>query len=555
MAASLPMRISTHGLLLLLVAAALAPLAVPQARAGGGEWVYAARPGDNLWNLADKHLKAGFRYTERLRRLNNIADPLHILPGTHIRFPVDWLKIQPATATLADFRGQVAVEHDGERRPAGRDVTLAAGDRVFTGADSTATIRYADGSLTYLKADTTLEFDSLSAYGETGMVDSRMRVQTGRTENDVRPQRGGGARFRISTPAAIAAVRGTDFRVSANPQGDTRSEVTEGRIDFAAAGKRVTIPKGFGTLVAKGEPPAPPVPLLPAPDLATLPPLSRDINIPFDWPALTGAAAYRIQFFLDPAHTRLLQERKVTTHRPVVAAPPDGDYWLRIRGIDENGLEGFDAKRKLTIDARPVPPSPLQPPDGMRTHDTPPKLWWSQPQGSVSYDLQVATDAKFENLILERKTTTETRFEFAQLPPPGNYFWRLAAHNEAGETGPYSPARGFRVLVVPEPVNANSPALAENEVEFSWSRAANAASYHFQLAEDEDFKRLLVDETLTPPLYKMEKLDPGDYYFRVRAISDEDVAGPFGVPNRLEIPYETDFTYLLMFILPLILLL
>ena len=73
------------------------------------DWVYRASPGDNLWNLAEEYLLDGARFTTRLQRHNNIADPTHIPPGTLIRLPIRWLKQQPAAARLVRKAGSVTV--------------------------------------------------------------------------------------------------------------------------------------------------------------------------------------------------------------------------------------------------------------------------------------------------------------------------------------------------------------------------------------------------------------------------------------------------------------
>ncbi len=54
--------------------------------------------------------------------------------------------------------------------------------------------------------------DSLGSFDASGMVDTSVRLKKGRVENRVAPQKPD-SRYRIITPAAVAAVRGTEFRV------------------------------------------------------------------------------------------------------------------------------------------------------------------------------------------------------------------------------------------------------------------------------------------------------------------------------------------------------
>ena len=47
-----------------------------------------------------------------------------------------------------------------------------------------------------------------------------------------------------------------------------------------------------------------------------------------------------------------------------VATLPDGEYRVRVRGVDATGLEGRDAEWPLTLDARPEPPVLVSPAPG-----------------------------------------------------------------------------------------------------------------------------------------------------------------------------------------------
>src|SRR5690606_2617272 len=58
------------------------------------EWQYRVRPGDTLWDLAALHMKHAVDW-RRLQAHNRIADPYRLPPGTRLRFPVEWLRVQP----------------------------------------------------------------------------------------------------------------------------------------------------------------------------------------------------------------------------------------------------------------------------------------------------------------------------------------------------------------------------------------------------------------------------------------------------------------------------
>lgn len=103
-------------------------------------------------------------------------------------------------------------------------------------------------------------------------------------------------------------------------------------------------------------PPGAPVKLLPPPDLSSTPSLYEQLPLVITLNPLEGAVAYRAQIASDQNFESLRTEF-TTGKLPFRDGDiPDGDYWLRVRGIDVNGIEGYDAVIAFTLNARPEPP-------------------------------------------------------------------------------------------------------------------------------------------------------------------------------------------------------
>ncbi|WWW34981.1 FecR domain-containing protein [Stenotrophomonas rhizophila] len=190
------------------------------------DWTYRVRPGDTLWDLGSRYLKPSVPW-QHLQSHNRVSDPYRLPPGSQLRFPVAWLAVQPVPARVLALRGPVQV---GDAARGGlRDVIegelLTIGQHLVTGADASVTLVFADDSRLQLRENSRLRLDQLSRYGHTGMVDTRVRLQQGRTSNRVTPATGPASRYIIDAPTATSSVRGTVFRVSAG--GDGRSAATE----------------------------------------------------------------------------------------------------------------------------------------------------------------------------------------------------------------------------------------------------------------------------------------------------------------------------------------
>ena len=228
----------------------------------------------------------------------------------------------------------------------------------------------------------------------------------------------------------------------------------------------------------------------------------------FTWPVTALAAGYRAQLYAAADLQSLLLDKVVKTSRVQWNAPPDGEYVLRVRAMETADLEGLSTDHAFVLDARPVPPAPLKPAAAAKIHGPQQALCWSQPEAAASSHLQVARDAAFTDRVVDAAALTVTKLTLQPALVPGNYWWRLAVTNQAGDAGPFGDSRALRVLAVPAALAAGSSAIGDDGVRITWGRAADAAGYAFQLARDAQFTDLVHDEVLPGTQFKLDKPDP-----------------------------------------------
>jgi len=316
---------------------------------------------------------------------------------------------------------------------------------VITGDNCSAREQFADGSTLLIQNNSQVLSNSLSSYGKTVVVDTRLRLQQGRVETSVTPMKNSGSRYEIKTPAAVAAVRGTQFRVAYEDKQQTMaSEVVKGAVNVAAEGIQQVVEKGFGTITEKGKPPAAPVKLLTQPDLNEIPDTLKYLPYTFKWPALENATQYRVQISSAEQQNSLLHETNQDSEQFILKDLNDGDYILRIRGIDKNGLEGFNAEHTFNLSTDFPVVTLLSPTDKFTTSNQAPAFEWNIEDRAASYQLQVAIDAEFNNLIIDQATTdnTATNIDIFQQ---GRYFWRITAIDKNGNKGKHSEVREFYI--------------------------------------------------------------------------------------------------------------
>ncbi len=507
-------------------------VALNTAPSRAADWIYTVQRGDNPWSLTERYL-AGVNYWPRIQQLNQIADPEHIAPGTRLRIPVDWLRRRSAVARIGAVSGSALVDGPSGRREARDGLELHSGDVITTGEEGNLTLVFGDGSRVLVHAASELHIDELGTFDNTDYYETRVRLEQGRMENLVTPLGAGPGRFEIETPAAVTAVRGTRFRVSADAAA-MRAEVIEGGVDVGSGHGKVEIPAGFGTVAETGAPPSAPIVLLDAPGVAALPALLDRLPVGFTLPALSGAVGYRVQLGEVPGFAVPLLDLRADGPRLRLGDLADGRYVLRVRAIDANGLEGRDAEFAFVVDARPEPPLLTAPAPGAGVTTGQPDLQWGARADIARYRVQLARDETFDDLLMDADDVTAATATASQELTPGNYYWRVAAIDAVEGQGPFSDPQAFRRLPPAPPLEA--PAVDERQLVVSWRAGQAGDRYRFQFAADDAFTSPLVDETLAEAHVTLPRPGGGTYFMRVQTIDAEGYAGAFGTPNRIEVP-------------------
>jgi hypothetical protein len=538
----------------LLMFCLLFALAQNPAHAETQHWVYTVRPGDNIWALTEKYCTS-VRYWKRIQRLNNVRLDRQIPPGTKLRFPLDILKYQPATALVAQVQGTARLIRTGSKPavPLAAKTSLRSGDRIVTSAGANVTLQFADGSELLVLEDSEVVMDTLSAWGTTGMVDTRIRLQGGRVDTRVKPGRGPGSRYQIITPAAVAAVRGTHFRVAADKhQPLSRSEVTEGTVKVGDAKNSQDIPAGFGLVSESGKPPQPPRQLLPPPDLSAIARLYRSLPLQFSWSPLQGAQGYRLQIAPDQNFETLFVDKSAEQPSVQWADLPDGHYALRIRGIDGVGLEGLDSVGVFEVDARPFAPLPTGMNGGTLVRESTPDFSWEAVEGVQSYRFELARDAAFTQMVT-RSQTDSAGIGLTEALQSGDYHWRVASVDPDGDQGPFSQPQHFSFRPpLAAPASVEAPIVEDATLVFTWRAVEHATAYRIQLAEDPAFARMVTDIKVSEPRAEIKRPPSRTYYFRISAENAQAEVGPHTQTREIKVPPH-HYWGLLILLLPLLL--
>lgn len=326
-------------LLLAFAPPAFAQAPQPYAATASAPFAYRTRPGDTLPKIAAAYLTTP-EAAAQVQRANNIANPMRLAPGTTLQIPASLLKTEAQGARIIAFRGDVTI---GRQGPARIGMLVGEGIRIATGANSSVAFQLSDGTAVTLPSLSAVRIVQLRKVLISNRVQRVLALEAGRSESQVTPSRDGSTSFEIRTPVSVAAVRGTDFRVSyAEDQKAGTAEVLKGAVGVAGKDGDVGLDAGYGAR-SDEQSAGKPIALLPPPEILSPVGHQRDGTLIFSFQPMDAALAYRLVVAADADFRDLRSEVTSKTPKATVPSLPNGTYYIRASAIDVNGLEGMPA--------------------------------------------------------------------------------------------------------------------------------------------------------------------------------------------------------------------
>ncbi len=400
------------------------------------DWAYTVQPRDTFYSIYRQYLNKQ-SHVAQLSEYNHHKLTKKLRPGQVLNIPVAMLKKTPAAVQVLVASGDVVAKmatNTNEQKAIKGDL-LSQGDSIKTGKYSVAKLGFADGSVVDVQQNSHIEIYSSFQYAGKATYVTLLKLVKGRTEISANPSHTLGNAMQIQTPSAIAAVRGTQFRVSAESakQGVTLQETLSGQVALSASGTEVLLNQGYGSLAENNKAPLPPITLPNAPDVSSLPQQLELVNgqITLDLKPQPDAVARLALLATDMEFSQLVSEQATNTNQLVLDIPAEGQYYLRLRAQELHGLQGRDAVHALNVIAAIVPtvsPPKLDltaPADAAVIALAPTAFSWSAPKAD-QYLLQISRDEAFKDVVFEQRTT-ENQMAIKQSFGQGQYYWRVIA--------------------------------------------------------------------------------------------------------------------------------
>lgn len=252
----------------------------------------------------------------------------------------------------------------------------------------------------------------------------------------------------------------------------------------------------------------------------------------FTWSNVEGATSFTLQVSTSSDFVSLvldesgisLEEFSMTSDLEELTT-----YFWRVNATDGLRISDwstvFTFTTLTTVLPTPVLSSPQNEAAGIMLNGT--SLEWNSVEGASNYNVELATDSEFSNVVASEANTAATSYVIPDgvLNFESTYFWRVKALAEGKSsewTEPWSFITELAPLLAPELVSPEDGAtdllLA---VTFEWNAVSNASSYGLQVATENTFASPVVDETgISETTYAVAEdllQGPVTYFWRVKS--------------------------------------
>lgn len=234
------------------------------------------------------------------------------------------------------------------------------------------------------------------------------------------------------------------------------------------------------------------------------------------WSAVTGATSYDVQLVKLSPLTTVISNNVAGTSVAYSNLENYTNYEVRVTAKNADGSGSQVTSTFRTILGIPALQTPAN-----NSYNNPltGNLTWNAVTGATAYDLRLATDNGFTNII---STQTDIAGTTAAYNVPSNnqrYYWQVRAKNTEG-TSDYSTAYSFTSELLP--ATLISPSNNATQVSFNpvlqWNAAPGATSYQVQVSSNNTFTAIVSDNSPvnTTTLQINNLSSKTTYYWRVR---------------------------------------
>jgi hypothetical protein len=258
-----------------------------------------------------------------------------------------------------------------------------------------------------------------------------------------------------------------------------------------------------------------------------------ELNPVFEWATIAGATGYRFQI----AYTDSFPVSDLIYQNLAISSTTDPSRTLSVnlqhhyrnyywRVAANYGTCQSDWSDAFVFSSKQAIPTVTFPPENSNGIKTNTILSWSNTGPSSVYDVQLASDANFNNIIHNFVGLTSTTTSIDPLETNRDYFWKLQSRVLSCASG-WSATKKFKTEFNPPVLDLpyEGRICLDLTYQFKWLQVLGAQSYHIQIAEDSLFNTIAYQQEGIFDLGHIVPLTKGltRHYWRVRAKDNNNV--------------------------------
>lgn len=228
---------------------------------------------------------------------------------------------------------------------------------------------------------------------------------------------------------------------------------------------------------------------------------TNDATLTLTWLPPDGAS-YTYQLEIDDSRRfndpEVQVTRDTTSYDLDTSSLDDYRWYWRVAAINEYGVVGqWSRTYEFTLDREnPSAPELRDPVGGELTIDTTPRLSWDRVRDADFYQIDIATDDTFSNLIISNAPENRTSYTPpVDLTAEQTYFWRARSVDDAGNVSANSITGVFQVSQMRDPEAGE--AVTQDRPMFRWQSNRGSTYLVEVIAEGGDFAAPLATCTTT----------------------------------------------------------
>ncbi|WP_169309336.1 FecR domain-containing protein [Desulforhopalus sp. IMCC35007] len=450
--------------------------------------------------------------------------------------PIELLKVEKVSARVASVIGGVFIVSNGKKlQRVSQGDLIMPGQTLVTEDDGFTHLIFPDNKYTRISSGSKFTLTYLVKLSDNSLK-AEFFLEKGRITHAVKKQLKANETFTTRTPVSVTGVRGTEYRLKVTDDNVNIVETLQGVVQVAGEKGELSLPKGMGTKVEAGRRPRAPKTLPAAPETPVISDIVKELPVKIPSPSAgNGVALYHLRVTTDEqGYNTVLAKTAKSGAFFTLLALADGNYFGFLTAIDEEGFES-QAARPFSFQVRTIPGAPIfvSARKGKAVFDQSLKVEWLQGEGQQSYNLQLAIDDQFSELLVD-VVQNDNSFTFENLAP-GTYYCRVQSIASDGFRSLFSLVDTWKVQQQTSfgPLEGSS----KDGVNLRWASMGEDIVYEVQMSRKTDFSDLVISEKnlQNPEFSYNESMDPGTYYVRVRGVLSDGQMSPWTPSQKLKI--------------------